>query len=184
MSINATIDGTTYEGITDIIMGDKNVLLEQIKDANTDDPWDGSLDNIYSFGYIIDCIEKATQTGTFVGGSTIEFDTELGADAKYLVIVDETAPTFPSQHTNYTEGIYLFVYNVETDQVIRVLLMGSSATESLFFGGGLSYGTSTAFNRASSVSFIDGVFKYVPLYDNNSLYNNFTPERTYRWYAW
>lgn len=142
-------------------------------------PWEGSLENTQSIGYILNNCEKTTHTGTFVGGSTVSFDTGLGADIKYLVIMDESAVAFPYTNENAIEGIYLLTYGVELDIGITIYSMQS----------GSNISTKTEFNttyfpRAKVISFANGVFEYVPSYDGNELYNNFTPNHTYRWFAW
>lgn len=142
-------------------------------------PWEGSLENTQSIGYILDNCEKTTHTGTFVGGSTVSFDTGLGADIKYLVIMDESAVAFPYMNENAVEGIYLLTYDVELATGITIYSMPSGSVISTK----TAYDT-TSFPRAKSISFANGVFEYVPNYDGNALYNNFLPDHNYRWFAW
>lgn len=142
-------------------------------------PWEGSLENTQSIGYILNNCEKTTHTGTFVGGSTVSFDTGLGADIKYLVIMDESAVAFAGMNENAIEGIYLLTYDVELAIGIIIYSMpnaGRISSKTAF--------DTTAFNRARSISFANGMFEYVPMYDGNELYNNFTLNHTYRWFAW
>lgn len=142
-------------------------------------PWEGSLERSQSIGYILDCIEKATHTGTFVGGSTVSFDTGLGADIKYLVIVDESASAFPAMNTENIEGIYLLTYDTELTLGVTIYSMKSNGSFSI-----KTAFDKVAFSRAKAISFENGVFEYVPNYDGNNLYNNFLPNHTYRWFAW
>ena len=139
-------------------------------------PWEGSLENTGSVGYILNCIEKATHTGTFEGGSTVSFDTGLGADIKFLIIVDESATAFPTMNTEAIEGIYLLTYDIGLSTGTTVYSNNKMSGKTAF--------DSMIFNRAKSISFVNGVFEYIPQYDNHALYNNFLPNHTYRWFAW
>lgn len=180
MSINAKIDNVTYQDIKNVIIGDKDILLEQIQESTDDtNPWEGSLQNTKSIGYMIDCMEKATNTGTFVGGSTVSFDTGLGSNIKYLVILDESAEALPLKNSTAIEGIYMLTYDFELLSGYTIYSMAVTAS----YCQKTSFNTTT-FNRAKSVKFENGAFEYVPSYDGNALYNNFTPNHTYRWFAW
>lgn len=142
-------------------------------------PWGDSVENVGSIGYILDNCERTTHTGTFTGGSTVSIDTELGANVKYLVIIDESATAFPSKNEKAIEGVYLLTYDTEQSLGVTVFSMtaGAPIVSNTRFD-------KTMFNRAKSISFENGVFNYEPNYDNNELYNNFTPNHTYRWFAW
>jgi hypothetical protein len=142
-------------------------------------PWEGSIEHTQSIGYVLNQCETTEHTGTFVGGSTVSFDTGLGDAIKYLVILDESAPAFPKMNTENIEGVYFLTYDVElaTGTTIFSMLCTSRISDKTAFN-------TTVFPRAKSISFENGVFEYVPNFDNNALYNNFLPNHTYRWFAW
>lgn len=176
MSLNAIVNGTTYKDVSTIVVGDKSVVLEQVQESSDSiSPWEGSLENAGSIGYILNACEKATATDTFEGGSTFSFDTGLGDDAACLVIVDESAKAFPTLNSNSIEGIYLFIFDTVAEDGIAIFSNGDRKVAG--FNG-------TCFKRANHVSFTNGVFEYTPIYDNNVAYNNFTPGHRYRWFAW
>lgn len=184
MSINATVNNETYTDIDTIVVGDKSIVLEQIQEENSEatNPWEGCLDNTESIGYYLNGCEQATSTGKFVGGSTVTVDTGLGSNVKSFVIIDESTSGYPINANDSPNGCYFLMYDVANDKGLSFLL----ADQSNFLKGYPMSGntSSTLFPRAKTATFENGVFSYVPMYDNNATYNNFLPNHTYVWYAW
>lgn len=184
MSINAKVNNETYTDIDTIIVGDKSIMLEQIQEQEEEEAtnsWEGCLDNSNSLGFYLNGCEQATQTGKFVGGSTVTVDTGLGSDVKYFVIIDESVDAYPGAGT--AEGIYFFLYDVANNKGISSFIYNGT---NLFSGSEFNYGiVDTLLPRGGAgTAFENGVFTYVPVYDNNASYNNFLPNHTYVWYAW
>lgn len=142
MSINAVVDGTTYDNITAISAVGKTFALTEAQDGDTSGIWDGA--DPESIRWLINSMKTAAKTGTFTPATlpttlTQMFDTGLGNDWSYIVIYDQTSDTWPSapssniaffvikrtgtafrcQHKDgYSSGIGTF--NASEDKQIRI----------------------------------------------------------------
>lgn len=99
MSINAVVDGTTYDNITTISAVGKTFALTETQDDDTSGIWSGA--ELESIRWLISNMKNAAKTGTFTPATlpttlTQMFDTELGNDWSYIVIYDQTSDTWAS----------------------------------------------------------------------------------------
>jgi hypothetical protein len=99
MSINAVVNGITYDNITAISAVGKTFVLTEAQDGDTSGIWDGA--DSESIRWLISSMKNAVKTGTFTPATlpttlTQMFDTELGNDWSYIVIYDQTSDAWAS----------------------------------------------------------------------------------------
>lgn len=172
MSINVTVDNTTYEDISSITVGGKTVTLEQISEE-TDIFAEAT--GILSIGYIFHMCENALASGTLnlespLSGSTVIVDTGLGSEMNFFVIWDDDETAFAGNTGRSDEGIYFFITDGTNGEYCQQQSSG------LLNGFGPSNG-----NRFG-VS--DGKISFAPRVANNNQYTGIIAGRNYKWFAW
>jgi hypothetical protein len=90
--------------------------------------------------------------------------------------MDESAEAFPTMNATKKEGVYLFIFDTAAKDGAAIFSTDEKVKSASI--------DQMCFNRAKTITFENGAFEYVPMYNGNELYNNFTPNHRYRWFAW
>lgn len=178
MSINATIDDTTYEGIETINAFGNTIRLEEVaestggSDAGAVTTWDDSSE--CSFGGIIKKVREAKATGTFAYQSISTefvqmFDTGLGDNWNGIVIIDEEG-TMPS--TVPTKYMAWFEF-VSKEFSMRINLTANTSEA----------GAKDISGSDNYMKIENGVYYAKSRYASDG-YQPFVVGHTYRWFAW
>lgn len=176
MSINATVDNTTYEGITAISAVAKTFALTEVQEESGGggDIWHGASE--MNIRWLINKMKNPTKTGTFSPAAipasfTQMFDTELGDNWEYIVIYDESANSFP---TNQYTAIWFFVVRKSDYKCLRAAL--KTNTMNLY----------SVFNPEtnSTIRISEGKVSMKCEYGTQVIYTPVLVGRTYRWCAW